>query len=244
MSIKIKTLLPLAAALALGACTGGYGSYGISTGYGVADPYYGDGLGYGSGVIPGYDYGYGYGPGVGYGGLGGWYNDFYYPGTGVYVIDRSGRRQRWNDSQRRYWEGRWNQGRPQAGRPGSGWQGGNRSEGVRPGSGWQGGGRPEGIRPGYVRPDRGGRPDAEQPGIQRPDRGQTRPGGWNGQRGQDGSYQGQRPPRQPGMNQGGGPRPGFGQGGRGDGGPRFGGGQRGGGQRGGGAPMKAPQPQQ
>ena len=100
MNSKIKSLLPAAlAAMALTACTDDYGSYGLSTGYGVADPYYDGGFGYGG--APGYAYG-----GYGYGGLGGWYNDFYYPGTGVYVIDRGGRRHRWSDDQRRYWEGR------------------------------------------------------------------------------------------------------------------------------------------
>ena len=40
------------------------------------------------------------------GAFGGWYNNFYYPGNGYYVYDRGGRRHRWNDGQRRYWEGR------------------------------------------------------------------------------------------------------------------------------------------
>ena len=57
------------------------------------------------------DYGYGrvgvgYGSGYYSGPYYGWYDDFYYPGTGYYVYDRNGRRQRWNDRQRRYWEGR------------------------------------------------------------------------------------------------------------------------------------------
>ena len=47
----------------------------------------------------------------GYGGLslgygGGYYDDYYYPGTGYYVYDRRGTRHRWNDSQRRYWQSR------------------------------------------------------------------------------------------------------------------------------------------
>lgn len=88
------------------ACTNGYGYGGASLGYGsgyYADPYY-DG-GYGAGYA---GYGGGYG---GYGGGGfGWYNDFYYPGTGMYVYDRNRRPFRWNDGQRRYWQGRpgWN----------------------------------------------------------------------------------------------------------------------------------------
>jgi hypothetical protein len=64
------------AALAVTGCvTDGYGGYGYSgLSYGYASP------------------GYGYG----------WYDDYYYPGTGYYVYERSGARHRWNDSQRRY----------------------------------------------------------------------------------------------------------------------------------------------
>jgi hypothetical protein len=55
-------------------------------------------------------HGYGYsrvGVGVGYGApYYGWYDGFYYPGTGYYVYDRQGSRHRWRDSDRRYWEGR------------------------------------------------------------------------------------------------------------------------------------------
>jgi hypothetical protein len=36
----------------------------------------------------------------------GWYDDYYYPGVGAYVYERSGVRHRWNDSQRRYWQSR------------------------------------------------------------------------------------------------------------------------------------------
>ncbi|MFL6734824.1 MAG: hypothetical protein ACJ8EY_09015 [Sphingomicrobium sp.] len=86
------------------------------------DPY---GYGYGSGVSIGYGNGGYYSPYGGYGGYGGysaygspyyasgygspyygWYDDFYYPGTGYYVYSRSGSRQRWSDTQRRYWESR------------------------------------------------------------------------------------------------------------------------------------------
>lgn len=91
-----------AASLGLTACAydDGYGYGGVSMGWGngyggYGDPYYGD-------------YGYGYG---GYGGYGypsyyGWYSGFYYPGSGYWVYDRGGHRHRWNDHQRRYWEGR------------------------------------------------------------------------------------------------------------------------------------------
>ncbi|MCC2979260.1 hypothetical protein [Sphingomonas sp. IC4-52] len=102
MGFKRFSLIALISGLAFGtaACTDGYGYGGASLGYGsayYADPYYAD-AGWG-----------GYGPG--YGSTFGWYNDFYYPGTGVYVYDRFRRPHRWNDAQRRYWQGRpgWNQ---------------------------------------------------------------------------------------------------------------------------------------
>ena len=78
---------------------------GASVGVGSAyyDPYYGGGYGYNRG----YPYG-GYGSYGGYGGYsspyGGWYNNYYYPGTGVYVYDRQRRRYPISDAQRRYWE--------------------------------------------------------------------------------------------------------------------------------------------
>jgi hypothetical protein len=86
----------LAAGLTVGACSydRGYG-YGYGVGYNsYCDPYYQDcyyGRGYGS---------YAYDP------WWGWYGDYYYPGIGIYVFDRYGRRHRWSDDHRRYWEGR------------------------------------------------------------------------------------------------------------------------------------------
>src|SRR5690349_25007194 len=68
----------------------GYGGYGGWGGYGS---YYG-GYGYG-----GYPYGGYYDPF-------GWYGDYYYPGTGIYVYDRYRHRHEWTDEQRRYWEQR------------------------------------------------------------------------------------------------------------------------------------------
>jgi hypothetical protein len=111
--------LALTAAVGLAACTTPYGyngvSVGVGTGYG--DPYYGSGYGYGYGAgYPGYGYGAGYpgyGYGMGYPGYGyasyapwGWYDDFYYPGSGYYVYDRYRRPIVWTDEQRRYWEAR------------------------------------------------------------------------------------------------------------------------------------------
>jgi hypothetical protein len=85
------------AGIGLSACAyDDYGYGGISAGYGGG--YYDD-------YYPGY---------AGYG----WYDGFYYPGNGYYVYDRGGKRHRWNDRQRRYWEGRHHQG---AGRPDGNW---------------------------------------------------------------------------------------------------------------------------
>jgi hypothetical protein len=102
--------LVLTGALGLSACAygDGYGYGGISAGYGNAgygrsgycDPNFEDCYGYG---------GYG-GYGTGYAGYGdpwyGWYGDYYYPGVGFYVYDSGGRRHRWSDNDRRYWESR------------------------------------------------------------------------------------------------------------------------------------------
>jgi hypothetical protein len=82
----------LAAGVGLGGCASyspfGYGN-GVSIGYGNGyyDPYY---SGYGS------RYAAGYSP---YG----WYDGFYYPGTGYYVYDQYRNPYYCNDYQRRYW---------------------------------------------------------------------------------------------------------------------------------------------
>jgi hypothetical protein len=111
-------VLTAVAVVGLSACATpyGYGPYGyggasVGAGNGYYDPYYG-GYGYGAGY-PGYGYGAGY-PGYGYGagypGYGyayapywGWYDNFYYPGTGFYVYDSYRRPHRWTDAHRRYW---------------------------------------------------------------------------------------------------------------------------------------------
>jgi hypothetical protein len=147
MATLLKTLglgLAGAATLALGGCyDDGYGYGGVAVGAGSV---YGGGYGY----DPYYD-GYGYGGYPAYG----WYNGFYYPGTGYYVYDRGGRRQRWRDSDRHYWEGR--RGNAQAGgwrgrdgvappgvpRPGDGRWNGRRPDGQQAGQ-WQGNGRWQG----------------------------------------------------------------------------------------------------
>jgi hypothetical protein len=85
MRIPYISLLA-AGALALGACA--YGGYGGA--------YYGD-YGYGA---PYYGYSYGaYDPF-------GWYGDYYYPGTGIFVFDSSHHRHRWDRDQERYWTSR------------------------------------------------------------------------------------------------------------------------------------------
>lgn len=69
---------------------------------------YDDGYGYGyGGVSLGYSSGY-YDPW--YSGYYGWYDGFYYPGSGYFIYDRHGRRHRWSDHHRRYWEGRRDRG--------------------------------------------------------------------------------------------------------------------------------------
>ena len=95
-----SALLLLTATFGLGACHygSGYGYSRVSVGYssgGYCDPYYDDCYyrrgSYGRGA---YDPWYG------------WYGDFYYPGIGIYIYDRGGRRHHWDDRHRRYWEGR------------------------------------------------------------------------------------------------------------------------------------------
>jgi hypothetical protein len=103
---RIRTAaLAIGAALSLGACSysDGYGYGGLSVGYGNAG-YYDD-------YYDSY-YGGGYGRHGSYGSYGryqpyyGWYNGFYYPGTGYYVYDNYRRPHRWNDQHQRYWTDR------------------------------------------------------------------------------------------------------------------------------------------
>lgn len=87
--------LTVAAAIGLSACMGpyGYGGVGVGSGYGYG------GYGY-----PSYGYGGGY-SGYGYEPYWGWYDGYYYPGSGYYVYDRYRRPIPW-DRYRDYWEGR------------------------------------------------------------------------------------------------------------------------------------------
>jgi len=108
MTLKRIGLIGLVLGVGLGtaACTDGYGYSGVSLGYGAG--------GYGSGGYYGdpYNNGYGYGNGYYDSAYGspyyGWYNDFYYPGTGIYVYDQYRRPYRWNNTQQRYWQNRRN----------------------------------------------------------------------------------------------------------------------------------------
>lgn len=95
----------LAAGVGLGGCATyspyGYGSgvsVGVGNGYGYNDPYYRGYSPYGSryGSRYGSGYGYGYSP---YG----WYDGYYYPGSGHYVYDRYRNPYYWSDGHRRYW---------------------------------------------------------------------------------------------------------------------------------------------
>jgi hypothetical protein len=95
-AFRLRTAaLTVGAAIGLAACTTpyGYGGVGVGGGYGS----YGyDGYGYG---YPAGAYGYGYEP------YWGWYDGYYYPGTGYYVYDRYRNPYPW-DHYRDYWEGR------------------------------------------------------------------------------------------------------------------------------------------
>jgi hypothetical protein len=139
---RLRTLsILVAAAGTLAGCSynDGYGYGGVSVGYGTAgycDSYY-------------YDCAFrrGYGGYDGYGGYGGnydpwygWYGDYYYPGIGIYIYDHGGRRHRWNDTHRRYWEGRrqnW-QGRNWNDRRWENWSGYQRRGQSNDGRNWRG----------------------------------------------------------------------------------------------------------
>ncbi len=96
----------LAASVSLGGCAtyGQMGGVGVSVGYG--NPYASSRYGYSPyGSRYGYSpYGYSpYGSGYGSSPYWGWYDGFYYPGTGFYVYDRYRRAYRMSDRHRHYW---------------------------------------------------------------------------------------------------------------------------------------------
>lgn len=91
-----SALVILAASAGLAGCTnlGPYGGIGVGVGSGYGgygyDPYYA---------------GYGYGSGYGYNPYG-WYNGFYYPGTGYWVYDPDRNRRELTPEERAYWNER------------------------------------------------------------------------------------------------------------------------------------------
>lgn len=93
------------AVIGLSGCMYDGGIYGASD-YGYYDGGYGygyDDYGY-DGYDPYYDdFNAGF-PNIGYGG--GWYNNYYYPGYGLYVYDRGGRYHQMDRNTRNYW-GNW-----------------------------------------------------------------------------------------------------------------------------------------
>lgn len=79
----VRAALVAIAGLSLGACSAygpdGYGYSRVAVGYGssyYSDPYYG------------------------------WYDGYYYPGSGYYVWDRHGYRHRWSSRHQHYWHAR------------------------------------------------------------------------------------------------------------------------------------------
>jgi hypothetical protein len=180
-----------------------------------SDPYaYDDGYGYD--CYDGSDYGAGF-VNIGFGG--GWYDNYYYPGSGLWLFDSYNNRYPLRGQYLNYWGGRRAWWRHHGGRGDGHWNGGGRPgrgdgnwNGGRPGRGdgqWNGrpgrgdgprGDRdrdgdqdgPRGTRP--PRPGAGGPPTGTTP-ID-PGRGDGRPGGWTRPGGNDrDGPRGTRPPR-------------------------------------------------
>lgn len=124
-----------------------YARYGDQ--YWVNDPYaYDDGY-YGYDCYDGRDYQTGFVQ-IGFGG--GWYQQLYYPGHGLFLFDRYGRRHAFNNDHLTYWGGRrawWKHHGQRFREQGNRWDGGRRGDGRydgrRDGSA---DGRQEGRRPG------------------------------------------------------------------------------------------------
>lgn len=102
MAIISKTLLRASLLVATGSGLSGC-VYDVGLGF-ASDGYYDDG--YGCDPYGGYDayydcdYGQGFGN-IGFGG--GYYDNYYYPGYGVFLFDNVGRRYPMRDQHRRYW---------------------------------------------------------------------------------------------------------------------------------------------
>jgi hypothetical protein len=144
-----RAALIAGAVTTLGACADGYGyGYGgTSIGAGYAGGYSGP-LGYGGDYYGGFGH-----PGYGY------YNDYYYPGAGIYVFDRGGQRRQWNDDERGHWQhrgeyrgnhlmqnGRFDARRDQAYAADRGATCRGFRQGARQGGDRQGGGRPGSVQ--------------------------------------------------------------------------------------------------
>ena len=98
--LPLKAISVAAIATSLGGCTMGLG-YGYDDyGYnGYSDSYYCDPYDQWDSYYN-CDYNYGYNN-IGY--TGGWWNNYYYPGFGVYIFDNGGRRYQMDDNHRRHW---------------------------------------------------------------------------------------------------------------------------------------------
>ena len=132
--------------------------------------------------------GYGTGYYGGYSPYWGWYGDYYYPGTGIYVYDRYRRAHPWSDDQRHYWQGRVDAYRAHPGGarharahdPRPNWHDfGNRAHAGRPGAGHS-----PAVRPHVSTPNRGrqnaGHPPTARPHVSNPNRGHARGGRHSG----------------------------------------------------------------
>ena len=162
-SLRLPALL-VASSLAVAGCAygDGYGYGGISAGYGgYCDPYWDDCYGGGGGGY--YDPWYG------------WYDDYYYPGWGVFVYDQWRRPHRWNDHHRSFWEQRrsrwgnrnWNDRRWQRWdgwdrRGGGEWRRDDRRRGDRDWSRWRQDGGSSGRSGARARPESRPRSGAEE----------------------------------------------------------------------------------
>jgi|GEM_PF-881643 len=147
------------------------------------------------------DYGYG-GMSVGYGYPGyydawgpydyapfGWYDGYYYPGSGYWMYNREGRRFRWSDRQRDYWEHRRDRGEWHGPRERP-WQPGMRDDHQWRGRQWggqrwqRGGSAPAQMDHGGAGPAQASPPPQQaSPSVQS---GSNPRGGWGGRRGQRG----------------------------------------------------------
>jgi hypothetical protein len=86
-------LLPTLALSLVGCATDGYGQAAVGIGYDA--PYFDAGSCWNDGWAGTFDMPYC-----------GWYDNYFYPGSGIYVYDRDRRPHVWSDGQHNYWSGR------------------------------------------------------------------------------------------------------------------------------------------